>query len=123
MADLPDIANEQDVLRLVGSFYAAVRPDPVIGHFFSELDLDRHIPLIASFWCTVLLGARSYAGDPMTAHLRLHQRMPMQRTHFDRWLSIWERTVDALFRGPKADEARQRARTIAAVMAHKVIGD
>ncbi|MBL7964564.1 MAG: group III truncated hemoglobin [Flavobacteriales bacterium] len=117
-----DIRTKEDIQRLVETFYASVKPDPVIGHFFTGLDWDHHIPLITSFWAMVLLGERTYTGDPMTAHRRLHQRMPMQRSHFDHWLSIWEHTVDELFAGMVADEAKQRAHSIAAVMAHKVTG-
>ncbi len=52
--------------------------------------------------------------------MRLDQRMRMEPLHFDRWLSVWERTVDELFTGDKAEEAKNRARTIASVMLHKV---
>ncbi len=122
MSTASDLQTPDDIRRLVETFYTAVRPDPQIGHFFTELDWDHHIPRIVSFWSMVLFGDRSYTGDPMTAHQRLHQRIPMERTHFDRWLALWTTTVDQLFSGPKAEEAKDRARTIAAVMAHRVIG-
>lgn len=115
-----DITSPADIDRLVRAFYTRVRPDAVIGHFFTELDWDHHIPRIVSFWCMVLLGDRSYQGDPMTAHILLSRKQPMQAAHFAHWLMHWEATVDDLFAGPNADEAKQRARTIAAVMEHKV---
>lgn len=117
-----DIATPQDVRTLIEAFYARARPDALIGHFFTNLDWDHHIPLIASFWEMVLFGDRHYQGDPMTAHVHLHQRIPMEPDHFERWLSLFDHTVDSLFTGPKADEAKQRARTIAGVMAHRVTG-
>ena len=115
-----DITSFADVSTLIDTFYTAVRPDPVIGHFFVDLDWDTHIPRIASFWNMVLFGDRSYQGDPMTAHIHLHRRIPMNATHFERWLQLFESTVDELFAGPKAEEAKQRAHTIAGVMEHKV---
>ncbi|MBK9147342.1 MAG: group III truncated hemoglobin [Flavobacteriales bacterium] len=115
-----DIRTAGDIDLLVRSFYQRSRPDALIGHFFAHLDWDHHIPRIVSFWRMVLLGNREYQGDPMTAHIQLAREHPMAKAHFERWLSLWEITLDELFAGPKADEAKQRARTIAAVMAHKV---
>ncbi len=115
-----DINDAADINRLVRAFYARVRPDAVIGAFFTHLDWDHHIPRIAAFWGMVLLGDRAYHGDPMTAHIALSRRHPIQHVHFERWLRHWDATVDDFFAGPKADEAKQRARTIAAVMEHKV---
>lgn len=116
-----DLRDASDIARLVEAFYARVRPDPLIGHFFLDLDWERHLPRIRSFWEMVLLGDRAYTGDPMTVHRALHARIPMERQHFERWLALFEATVTNLFEGPKADEAVQRARSIAAVMAHKVM--
>jgi hemoglobin len=117
-----ELSTPADVRALIEAFYARARPDPLIGHFFTTLDWDHHIPLIASFWEMVLFGDRKYQGDPMTAHVHLHQRIPMEPDHFERWLSLFDHTVDSLFTGPKADEAKQRARTIAGVIAHRVTG-
>lgn len=121
MEALHDIRSAADVRTLIETFYAAVRPDSVIGHFFLHLDWETHIPRISSFWEMVLFGDRSYAGDPMTAHIKLSERIPMEPVHFERWLALFDATVANNFAGPKADEARQRARTIAGIMAHKVM--
>ena len=116
-----DIVSAEDVRQLVGDFYARIMRDPAIGHFFTHLDLAAHLPRIEAFWRMVLLGDRSYVGDPMTAHIRLDQRHRMEQRHFDAWLRHWEDTVDELFAGPNAEEAKARARTIAPVMLHKVV--
>lgn len=121
MAGATDITSEADVLRLVEAFYTRVRPDPVIGHFFTELDWEHHIPRITRFWCMVLFGDHRFEGDPITAHKKLHARLPMRPEHFAHWIELFHATVDDLFTGPKAEEAKQRARTIAGVMMHKVL--
>lgn len=115
-----DIADNNDIDRLVRAFYERVRPDPLIGHFFVDLDWDHHIPRITAFWNMILLGDRSYEGDPMTAHILLSRQQPMHAQHFERWLAHWDTNADALFAGPKTEEAKSRARTIAGLMAHKV---
>jgi hemoglobin len=115
-----DIQTAEDIDALVGAFYERARPDPVIGHFFVDLDWEHHIPRITAYWRMVLFGDRTYQGDPMTAHVSLARKQPMETVHFKQWLMHWKATVEELFEGPKADEAKDRARTIAAVMEHKV---
>ena len=83
-------------------------------------DLPHHLPRIETFWRGVLFGDRSYTGDPMTAHIALNKRHPMEQQHFDRWIAHWNATLAELFSGPKAEEAKARAATIAPVMAWKV---
>lgn len=120
MSDRSDITSAKDVTRLISTFYSRVRPDPVIGHFFTELDFDTHIPRIVSFWNMVLFGDRTFQGDPITAHRKLNARLPMAQHHFDRWVQLFQATVDDLFAGAKAEEAKQRAHSIAGVMMHRL---
>ncbi|MEA2449242.1 MAG: hemoglobin [Thermoleophilaceae bacterium] len=75
----------------------------------AKLDLEAHVPTIASFWETVLLGARSYAGGAFAPHARVHAKVELREAHFDRWLQLWGRTVDELFEGERADLAKAHA--------------
>jgi len=120
MPEQPDIRGPEDVSALIAAFYAKARYDPALAHFFTHVDWAHHTPRIEAFWNTLLFGAQSYVGDPMSAHIQLHQRLPMAPAHFSRWVELFSNTVDELFAGPKAEEAKQRARTIAMVMQHKV---
>lgn len=118
----PDIRTREDVRRLVRAFYALATTDEVIGPIFTDvarLDLDRHLPVMDDFWESLLLGARSYGGGAMAKHLELNRRAPLLPEHFQRWLQLFERTVEELFQGAKADEARVRARMIARSMEHR----
>ena len=68
-----DIETRADCERLVRAFYSRALEDPVIGYIFTDvakLDLEAHVPKIASFWETILLGARTYGGGAF--HARLH---------------------------------------------------
>jgi hemoglobin len=110
-----DIATSEDVRDLVKAFYDKLLADAEMRHFFADLDLPHHLPRIEAFWRGVLFGDRSYTGDPMTAHIALNKRHPMEQKHFDRWITHWNATLAELFSGPKAEEAKARAATIAAV--------
>ncbi len=115
-----ELSSPADVHELVTRFYERATTDPLIGPFFAHLDLQAHLPKITSFWCMVLVGDPTYQGSPMAAHLALDRRLPMGPEHFERWLALWENTVDTHFTGDKAEEAKQRARMIAPVMLHHV---
>ena len=47
-------------------------------------------------------------------------RLGAKDIHFDRWLNLWEITVNENFSGPKAIETISRAKNIAAIMQHKI---
>ena len=98
------------------AFYGRALVDPVIGWIFvdfAELDVEAHVPRIASFWETILLGARAYAGGAFAPHAALHARVRLRAGHFERWLWLWRATVDELFAGPRAELAKSHAQRVA----------
>jgi hemoglobin len=111
-----DIENRADCERLVRTFYGRALADPVIGFIFvdvAKLDLEAHVPVIASFWETILLGARSYGGGAFAPHVALHAQVPLRAGHFERWLALWRATVDELFAGERAELAKAHAERVA----------
>jgi hemoglobin len=111
-----DLSGRQDIETLLRRFYEQAIPDPVIGKFFTQvthLDLETHLPKIANFWEQMLFQRPVYSGSPMHAHLLLNSKEPMLLEHFERWLMLWEKTVDQLFAGEKAAMAKARARMVA----------
>jgi hemoglobin len=111
-----DIENRADCERLVRAFYARAFEDPLIGWLFTDvakLDLEAHVPRITSFWETVLLGARSYAGGAFRPHAELHMKAELRAAHFERWLVLWKATVDELFAGERAELAKEHAWRVA----------
>ena len=115
-ARLRDIDDRADCERLVRAFYGRALVDPVIGWIFvdvAELDVEAHVPRIASFWETILLGAHSYGGGAFAPHAALHARVRLRAGHFERWLWLWRTTVDELFAGPRAELAKSHAQRVA----------
>jgi hemoglobin len=115
-SDLRDIEDRADCERLVRAFYTRALADPVIGWIFvdvAKLDVESHVPRIASFWETILLGARSYAGGAFAPHIALHMQVGLRRGHFERWLWLWGTTVDELFAGERAELAKSHAQRVA----------
>jgi hemoglobin len=116
-ADLrADIADRADCERLVRAFYGQALGDPLIGWIFTDvarLDLEAHVPVLTSFWEGVLLGGRSYRGGAFRPHAVLHAQVGLRAGHFDRWLTLWGATVDELFAGERAEQAKGHARRVA----------
>jgi len=111
-----DIETRDDCERLVRAFYARAMDDPIIGFIFvdvAKLDLDAHVPQISSFWETILLGTKTYDGNPFAAHVPLHAKVELQEGHFKRWLGLWFGTVDELFAGDRANLAKVHALRVA----------
>lgn len=110
-----DIVDRVDVADLVRTFYRHVAMDDVLGPVFhaAHVDWSEHVPKLTDFWAWVLLGEPGYDGTPLRAHEPIHARMPFRDAHYERWLDLFETTVDELFAGEKAQEAKRRARTFA----------
>ena len=111
-----DIETRADCEQLVREFYSRAMVDPIIGFIFvdvAKLDLEAHLPQIASFWETILLGTKSYDGSPFAAHVPLHAKVGLQEGHFERWLGLWFGTVDELYAGERANLAKVHALRVA----------
>jgi hemoglobin len=113
---MKDITTREDVRQLITSFYKKVRRDDKIAPFFEKVDWEHHTPIIIDFWSMVLLGEMKYKGNPFNKHISLG----VEQEHFSRWLELFKATIDELFSGPVADEAKSRADSIAALFQSKL---
>ena len=124
-ATLHDIETRDDVERLVRAFYGRALTDPIIGFIFTDvakLDLEGHVPQITSFWETVLLDGKSYRGSAFRPHAELHGKVTLREGHFERWLQLWFGSVDELFAGEKANQAKVHALRVAQAFHHRLQG-
>lgn len=99
------IETRTDIEFLVDSFYGKVVKDDVLSPFFKHLNFDKHLPKMVDFWEFVLLDKAGYTTDVT----QKHAHMRLKQEHFDRWLALFNETVDAHFEGEKAALAKQRA--------------
>jgi len=120
---MKDIENVNDIEFLVDEFYQKVIIDELLGRFFTivvNFEWEVHIPIMVSFWETVLLGKASYKGNPMNKHIELDKLSKLEPVHFERWLELWKATMNENFIGEKAAEAIVKAETIAKLMQTKL---
>lgn len=119
-----DIATRTDIELLVTSFYKKVIVDPLIGYIFNDIakvDWPKHMPVMFDFWESALFGTGVYTGNPIVIHKALNQQIPLTNTHFERWLFLFDTTVDELFEGEMSVLAKQRALSIATVIRMKIV--
>lgn len=124
-ASPPDLESRADIERLVNSFYDRVRRDDLIGFIFDEVagvDWSAHLPKMYAFWETVLFQSGGYRGNPLAAHAKLVPQTDMGREQFDRWLSLFEATVDDLFAGDRASHLKRCAEDMANVIYSRING-
>jgi hemoglobin len=123
MSEKEDIQNREDLLRLVTRFYEKLLADDSISYLFTavaKIDLQHHLPVLVDFWDAILFQSDTYRKNAMQPHLTLHQQSPLQKHHFESWLSHFKESVDELFKGEKAFQAKERATSIATVMQIKI---
>lgn len=113
---MKEIAEREDIIELVNRFYDKVKQDDLLGPVFSHVDWPHHLPIMYSFWSSMLLGEQSYKGNPFQKHVAL----AITASHFERWLELFQLTVDEFFIGDKAIEVKDRARSIAGVWQYKL---
>jgi hemoglobin len=115
-----DISTRQHIEVLVTTFYNKLATDQLLQDIFiarlGPSNWEPHLQVIVNFWETVLLEATSYKGQSFAPHstMELHQH------HFDRWLHLFNTTVDELYSGPIANTAKQKAQMMATLFMSKI---
>lgn len=113
-----DIRSIDDIKLLVNTFYQQVQKDALLGPIFNAKikDWDKHLNIMYTFWETVLLDGYTYKGTPFNKHIDL----PVNKAHFDQWVALFSQTIDELFEGPAAENAKQRASQFAVIFWSKL---
>lgn len=119
MDSIREIISLDDVKKLVDAFYEKIKKDKLLGPIFNERIQDRwpqHLEKMYTFWETLLLEERTYFGSPFP----VHANMPVSGKHFKRWMQLFTQTVNELFAGEKATEAKWRAGKMAEIFESKI---
>lgn len=121
-----DIESKKEIELLVDTFYIKVKADELIGYIFTDIakvNWEKHLPVMYSFFENMLFYTGSYTGNPMELHKHINRLYPLTAEHFVRWNLLFNNTVDELFNGDKAELAKQRAKSISAVMQIKILNE
>ena len=111
-----DLCKKEDVQLLVHEFYAAVRKDSILGPIFNDVakvDWEAHPPIMVTFWESLLLKTDRYRRNALQPHLDVFKKIAFKPEMMDRWLMIFDATMDSYFQGETAEKAKEWARGIA----------
>ncbi|RKD16148.1 globin [Pelobium manganitolerans] len=126
---MKDIEGLDDIKLFVDEFYQKVRDDDFIGPIFMNAiaDWGPHLQKMYAFWNAALFGVPGFRGNPFAKHAPLGIQPP----HFDRWLQLFDETINHNFEGIMAEDAKNRAQMMAVMFmkrlaalggdAHKVV--
>jgi hemoglobin len=121
-----DIESKREIEILVDAFYSKVKTDELIGYIFTDIaqvNWEKHLPIMYSFFENMLFYTGSYTGNPMELHKHINRLFPLTAAHFARWNLLFNTSVDELFTGEKAELVKQRAKSISAVMQIKILNE
>ncbi|WP_290700039.1 group III truncated hemoglobin [Lacinutrix sp.] len=123
-----DINTREDVTLLVDLFYKKVRKDNTLGPIFNNVinDWDSHLNHLTIFWESSLFFTKKiehkYKGNPLEVHVKVDSdnNNGITELHFGIWLNHWMQTIDELFEGEVADNAKRRARKMGSFLYLKI---
>ncbi|MFD2163753.1 group III truncated hemoglobin [Paradesertivirga mongoliensis] len=113
-----DIQGLSDIIIFVNTFYSKVQNDDLIGPIFNSVisDWQPHLDKMYLFWNAALFGVPGFKGNPFAKHAPL----PIEGKHFERWLLLFNDTIDSHFEGEMATETKKRAGLMAAMFLTKL---
>ena len=120
-----DLDTPTEIAEMVRRFYADVAQDGLLGPMFNDVakvDWSEHLPKLAAFWCRALLGLPGYEGNPFRAHTLVHAQRDFTPVHFERWLTLFDETLELGWTGPNVQRARDLANNVARVHSHQLLG-
>jgi len=121
---MKDIDSREDLLIIVKDFYEFLFKSEILSHFFKKFKgqdvLDEHLQILVDFWDNTLFYSGSYTKNAMKPHLMLNKTNPITKAHFKEWILLFNKAVDAKYRGPNAETIKNRALSIATVMKLKL---
>jgi len=119
-----DISSRDDVKLVVSEFYKKVRADAFLGPFFNKVisDWEAHIENLTDFWESSLFLKTKYYGNPLEAHVKVdaENNHSITEHHFGAWLNLWHETINDLFVGDYAENAKRRARKMGTFLYLKI---
>lgn len=115
-----DINSRDDLLLIVRDFYDSLFQSEELRDFFEDFKdkeaLGIHLETLVDFWDNTLFYSGVYKKNAMKPHIDLHQKSPLNSSHFRQWLRLLTLAIDKNFQGVNAETMKNRALSIATVM-------
>jgi len=119
MGGKKDIEGLEDIKVLVDDFYEQIRDDELLAPIFNfrlSTHWAPHLEKMYTFWNAALFGVKGYNGNPFMKHAT----MELNPEHFERWMGLFNQTIDIHFQGQIAEKAKIKAAVMAKMFMFKL---
>lgn len=120
---MKDIQNRNDLESIIKAFYDKLLEDEEFKHIFLQVaavDMEKHLPIIVDFWESSLFQTNNYKRNTLKKHLDLHNTYGLAATHFEKWLDLFNNTVDQHYSGSLASKMKVKALSVGTVIQIKI---
>lgn len=121
--NMHDIQTQEDLYLLVDEFYKKLLTDDAISYIFTDvvkIKILEHLPILVTFWSQAILGTGGYTRNLTEIHLDIDRKEHLTPELFSIWLGHFNQSVDENFIGPKAEQIKTQALSIATIMQIKI---
>lgn len=115
------IESLADIKLLVDTFYGKVNKNNILSLYFKSIEWETHLPHMYQFWEGIAFEKSEYSGNPMQAHVNVHQQNRLTPEAFNEWINLFNETLNENFEGEIKEKLWQRAQSIASVIQLKTI--
>jgi truncated hemoglobin YjbI len=121
------VDSTYEVAELVTRQYVDICQDPVLERYFDFgpgfTDWYAHVAAATDYWSRTLFESPNREADEVLERVRRrHEKLPFTAEAFDRWLDIFQTTVDQGWTGPNAEHLKKRAIGMAWAAASRTLG-
>ena len=106
-----------DIYLLIDTFYEKVLKNSLLSVFFTHAieNWPFHKQQFVKYWSKQILFTDSYEGSPLPLHIHVDKlyKGSFKKEHFEEWERLWIETVDQLFKGEKAEIAKEAGQNMA----------
>ena len=98
-----EIKSVGDIRLMVDVFYERARKDELLAPIFLQIkDSTPHKEMLYQYWESQIFGDTSHQDEPFPDHISLM----FTTQHFIRWLRLFLETIDSMYSGLVADQAK-----------------
>ena len=117
----------EEIRQIVEVFYQKAATDILIGYHFDQIrdHLPEHIKRIADFWQLQLTGEMDHPESVPFHMISLHRARKIKRGELNRWILLFEQTLDESenlkFYDGLSQEWRDKISTFKEVFLHRIL--
>jgi len=122
---MADIQTQEDIYRVVSSFYTKLFSDERISYLFTtvipiHLHLEAHLQVLVKFWSQALLGTGGYFNNLTQVHLDVNAKAALTKEHFEIWLNHLFEAIDEYYEGENCERMKNQAYNLSTIMQIKI---